>query len=193
MLRRKSIIRHQCTHPGAACDIADETPVRCRASHHVSAAVEIVDHRRIVTSLRYVPLAIDAVNAFLMHCHAVGYGRQTLLRRVASRPAAGATILGNKLFCCALTVWVGVPAALTLVGTEATLIVVAVSLVALGGALIIHEPSYSRRTRRARVVVVFGSIAAMIVGILYASPGNASRFSVTVDPRSVGAVADSPP
>lgn len=123
---------------------------------------------------------------------AVAYGRQTLLRRVASRPAAGATILGNKLLCCALTVWVGVPAALMLVGAEATLILVAVSLVALGGALIIHEPGYSRRTRAARVFAVFGSIAAMIVGILYASPDNASRFSVNVEPPSVGAEADYP-
>jgi hypothetical protein len=38
----------------------------------------------------------------------------------------------------------------------------AVSLAALGGSIIIHEPAYSARTRRRRLAGVFASIVLMI-------------------------------
>ena len=65
--------------------------------------------------------------------------------------------------CTALVVWIGAPIAQRLIGRLATVVMAALFLLALGGALIIHEPSYSRRTRRVRLGVVFGSIGIMIM------------------------------
>lgn len=94
---------------------------------------------------------------------ATAYGRQALLHRVASRSSAGATILARMLVGAALMVWVGAPLAERIVGKPATLLILALFLLALGGTLIIHEPSYSPRTRGVRLCAVFGSIATMIL------------------------------
>lgn len=93
---------------------------------------------------------------------ATAYGRQTLLDRAASRSYAGATILTRMLVCAALVIWVAAPVAGRLAGKPATLLILGLSLLALGGTLIIHDPSRSPRTQRARLCAVFGSIAAMI-------------------------------
>ncbi|MGB2986899.1 MAG: hypothetical protein WBE26_13590 [Phycisphaerae bacterium] len=98
---------------------------------------------------------------------ATAYGRQALLSRVASRSFAGAVILSRMLVCAALTIWAGVPLAERLAGRPGTLVALALSLLVLGGALIIREPSYSPRTRRVRLCAVFGSIGVMIVLSLY--------------------------
>jgi hypothetical protein len=104
---------------------------------------------------------------------ATAYGRQALLSRVANRSFAGATVLARMLGCAAFMVWIGVPLAERLIGRPATLVFLALSLLALGGGLIIQEPSYSRRTRRLRLCAVFGSIGLMI--ILSLAPGGAGR------------------
>jgi hypothetical protein len=94
---------------------------------------------------------------------AMAYGHQTLLHRVASRSSVGATILGRLLVGSALVIWVGVPLLIRLFTIPATLAVLALSLTALGGALIMHEPTYSPRTRRVRLCGVFACLVAMIV------------------------------
>jgi hypothetical protein len=94
---------------------------------------------------------------------ATAYGWQALLNRVGSRSFAGATMLTQTLVCAGLAVWIGAPLAERLIGRQATMVTVALSLLALSGTLIIHEPRYSPRTRRARLCTVFGSIAAMIM------------------------------
>ncbi len=93
---------------------------------------------------------------------ATAYGRQTLLDRAASRSYAGATILTRILVCAVFVIWVAAPVAERLTGRPATLLILALSLLALGGTLIIHDPSRSPRTQRARLCAVFGPIAAMI-------------------------------
>ena len=90
-----------------------------------------------------------------------------MLSRVAFTSAAGATILARMLVCGALMVWIGVPIAQRLVGGPATLMILALSLLALGGTLIIHEPSQSPRTRRARLCALFALIGVMIVVSLF--------------------------
>lgn len=93
---------------------------------------------------------------------ALAYGHQTLLSRVGQRSYTGAVMLTRTLTCVALVAWFAAPMGIHLIGSHATLATLALSLVLLGGALIIHEPSYSTRTRRARLVAVFASLAVMI-------------------------------
>ena len=93
---------------------------------------------------------------------ATAYGRQTLLDRAASRSRAGATILTRMLVCAALVIWVAAPVAERMMGRPATLLALALSLLSLGGTLIICDPSRSPRTQWARLWIVFGSIAALV-------------------------------
>lgn len=99
----------------------------------------------------------------------MAYGRQTLLSRVANRSSAGAKVLARTLVWSALVVWMAAPLAVRLAGTHAALLVLGLSLLALGGTLIIHEPSYAPRTRRIRLCAVFGCIGFMIVVFLWPS------------------------
>ena len=55
------------------------------------------------------------------------------------------------------------PLAQGMVGKPATLVMLALSLLALGGTLIIHEPGFSPRTRRIRLCVVFAVIGDIVV------------------------------
>lgn len=103
--------------------------------------------------------------------YTAAYGRQTLLNRVANRSFVGATILARELAWGGLVIWIGVPFAVRLVGSLVTLVAIALTLVVVGGVLIIHEPGYTRRTRRLRLCAVFGSIGAMIVVARTASGG----------------------
>ena len=98
---------------------------------------------------------------------AAAYGRQTLLHRVARRSAAGAAMLARVLVCSAVVVWVGSPVTIHYLGRRAALAALALFMVALGGTLIIHEPSCSVRTRRMRLCAVFGAIALMILAVAY--------------------------
>lgn len=94
---------------------------------------------------------------------ATAYGRQTLLMRVASRSSAGAIELGRLLVCAGLTVLIGAPLAVHFFGPTATLIMFAVSLVALGGTLVIHDPVGSPQTRRIRLAALFVSMGTMLL------------------------------
>lgn len=94
---------------------------------------------------------------------ATAYGRQVLLHRVASRSFAGAAILTRMLVVAAMTVWVVAPLTERLVGRPAALVMLGLLLLALGGTLIIHEPSYSPRTRGVRLCLVFASIGTMMI------------------------------
>lgn len=95
--------------------------------------------------------------------YATAYGRKTLLDRVASRSSAGTKIMARLLTFAGLSIWVAVPLAMRFAGPRATLVLLALLLLALGGLLIIHEPGYSTATRRARIALVFGAVGTMIV------------------------------
>ena len=98
---------------------------------------------------------------------AAAYGRQTLLHRVARRSAAGAAMLARLLVCSAIVVWVGAPVTIHYLGERSALAILAVCMVALGGMLLIHEPTGSTRTRRVRLWAVFGAIALMILAVVF--------------------------
>jgi len=124
---------------------------------------------------------------------ATAYGRQTLLHRVAGRTAEGAKVLARLLASAALTVWLAAPAAVHVLGRPATLMLLALSLLALGGTLIIHEPGHTLRTRRLRLCAVFGSLGGMIAAVLMAPP-RARPKQADHGPSQVHAVLDlSPP
>ena len=94
---------------------------------------------------------------------ATAYGRQTLLIRVASRSSAGAVELGRLLVCAGLTLLLGAPLAVHFFGPTATLIMLAVSLIALGGTLVIHDPVGSPQTRRVRLALLFVSMGTVLL------------------------------
>ncbi len=114
-------------------------------------------------SATFLTFTIPACVAVFAIGYATAYGRKTLLARVASKSTTGARIMARLLFCAAITIWIGVPVMMKLVGVSATLVMLALSLLAIGGLLIIHEPTYSQRTRRLRLWGVYGSIAVMII------------------------------
>lgn len=93
---------------------------------------------------------------------ALAYGRKTLLQRVAARASAGAVILTRICICCAITIGVTSPLVVHYLGTPPTLILVSLTLVALAGTLIIHDPEVSTRTRTVRLGAVFGILGLMI-------------------------------
>lgn len=95
--------------------------------------------------------------------YATSFGRTVLLSRVARRSTAGARMLARMLVCGAVTILVAAPIATYLFREPATLMLLSMSLIALGGLLVIHEPSYTPQVRRARLGTVFGSVAAMIL------------------------------
>lgn len=96
--------------------------------------------------------------------YAMAYGRRTLLQRVAVRASAGAVILTRSLVCCAITIGFTAPLAARFLGIPATLVLVSISLVALAGTLIIHDPVMSMRTRTFRLGAVF-----LLMGLMSAT------------------------
>lgn len=118
-----------------------------------------------------IPLAMCGTAAI---GYATSYGRTVLLSRVARRSSAGARTLTYQLICAAATVMFAVPLAVYFFREPATLMLLSMSLIALGGLLVIYEPSYAPRVRRARLKAVYGSLAAMI---LLASVAAVSRVS----------------
>lgn len=118
----------------------------------------------------YFMYLVPSCLGLMMIGYVTAYGRKTLLARVASKSTTGTQIMSRLLVCAALTAWIGAPVMLSLMGTTATLVMLALSMIALGGLLIIYEPAYSLRTRRIRLLVIFGSISTMI--LLAALPSN---------------------
>ncbi|MCH7885301.1 MAG: hypothetical protein IIC01_08630 [Planctomycetes bacterium] len=119
--------------------------------------------------------------------YATTYGRKTLLDRVASRSTAGAKVLAGLLACAGFTIWLGAPRVARWMGEPATLVLLALSLLALGGMLIIHEPSYSPATRRVRLWAVFASVGMMILAS--SSSWNPWRVAPPPGASALGAVS----
>ena len=105
-------------------------------------------------------LAAPAIAA-IGYC--VSYGREVLMARVARRSAVSALMLARLLICAGATVWLTAPPAIRLLGDPAALILLAISFLALGGILIIHEPNYVPVARRIRLAAVFSSIALLML------------------------------
>ena len=120
---------------------------------------------------------------------ATAYGRQTLLIRVASRSSAGAVELGRLLVCAGLTLLVGAPLAVHFFGPTAALIMLAVSLVALGGTLVIHDPVGSPQTRRIRLAALFVSMGTMLLLSLLPTIGT-HEWARNVGPPGSGSPPD---
>ena len=110
---------------------------------------------------------------------ALAYGHLALLRRAGNRARTHASLLATTL-----AVW-GTMAFLLvrpyLMGRHSFVLIAAcaVSLVALGGVVVIHEPVDSPRTRRRRLAAVFVSVA-LLIGLL---PAAGRQWSLQADQR----------
>jgi len=102
-------------------------------------------------------------------------------------------MLARLLVCSAVTVIVAAPLATHFVGQPPTLMLLSMSLIAVGGLLVIYEPSYTPRVRRARLGAVFGSVAAMILlGSLSRISGVSSSAPSPLELGGEVETADSP-
>lgn len=95
--------------------------------------------------------------------YVLAYGRQTLLSRVGDRSREGVTAMTRSLLCAAVTVWPVAPAVMNSLGARAALLTLALSFLALGGILIIHETEDLASRRHARLCAIFGSVGAMVL------------------------------
>jgi hypothetical protein len=122
--------------------------------------------------------------------YAAAYGGQTLLHRVASRARAGAAMLTGVLVSGGIAVWIGVPFVVDLFGSPTSLAVLVILMLGLGGVLIIHEPTCSKRTRRARL----GAVVALVtlIGVLALHPAQAFRQRSASPSGSLEDIAGSP-
>jgi hypothetical protein len=96
---------------------------------------------------------------------ALAYGHLAVLCRLGSQATGGAGLLSATLATWGAVVFCLLQRHGTDRGSYVLAAAVAVSLVALGGVTIIHEPTYSARTRRRRLGAVFLCVALMI-GVL---------------------------
>lgn len=101
---------------------------------------------------------------------AMAMGRTLMMHRVGSRVREGALMTGRLLFCVAIACWLTAPMALGIVGAPATLVMLALALLAIGGILVVHDPSATTIGRRVRLAFVFGAVGTMIA--LGSSPIN---------------------
>ena len=113
---------------------------------------------------------------------AIARGVRALLDRVADRSGTGAKILARTVGLAAIAVWVAVPAAIKAHGAAVSLAMIALSLVALGGTLIIHEPDYRPGPRRARIAIVFVALALMVVALPMISRRGGTRAQSSAVP-----------
>jgi hypothetical protein len=135
--------------------------VACAAAGMVTAAAALgLTHEAAGQGYAILPFACGSAAAIGF---TLAYGHQTLLGRVASRSAVGATILGRLLVGSALMALVAIPWMQRTFAPPAALAALAMFLLAMGGVLIGHEPEYSPRTRRMRLLAVLGAIATVIV------------------------------
>ncbi len=98
---------------------------------------------------------------------AMAYGRHVLLGQVANRSFAGAGIMARALVASTLMVWVAVPVAGRTIGWSVAMLAIGLGLLALGGTLVIFEPTYSRRTRRLRLTSMFIAVGLLISLIIW--------------------------
>ena len=95
-------------------------------------------------------------------------GQQVALCRVANRVALGTRTLGRVTVAGALAVWLIGPLCAHVLGVSGASALVALSLLALGGILIVHEPDYTVRARRVQLWAVLISVAVVTVLLRYA-------------------------
>lgn len=114
--------------------------------------------------LRIGLVSAGAVCGFVMG-FALAYGHMAILRRVGHRATGNASLLSATLAAWGVAAFLAHQPNATAVRAYVLMAACAVSLVALGGVTIIHEPTYSARTRRRRLVAVLASIAVM-TGVL---------------------------
>ncbi len=93
----------------------------------------------------------------------VSFGFHTLMERVAAQTAIGALTIARLLVCAAVTVWLSAPWAVDLFGPGNALMMLAISLIALGGLLIVHESDYAAPARRLLIGLAGAVIAAMLI------------------------------
>jgi hypothetical protein len=116
--------------------------------------------------------------------YALSFGQQTLLDRVAQRSAAGAQELGWMLGCAALTVIATAPLAVGVFGPRAAMLMLALSLVALGGLLAIHETFHATGRGPVRMATVFASLA-ITLALALATP-SAPPHGLSAAAASIG-------
>jgi hypothetical protein len=109
-------------------------------------------------------VSAGAVCGFLMG-FALAYGHMAILRRVGHQATGNALLLSATLAAWGVVAFVAQQPDVTAVHAYVLMAACAVSLVALGGVTIIHEPTYSVRTRRRRLAAVLASITVM-TGVL---------------------------
>jgi len=85
------------------------------------------------------------------------------MARVAHRSAVSALMFARLLICAGATAWLTAPLAIRLFGDPAALFMLAISLFALGGILIIQEPNDAVVPRRIRLGAIFASIALLML------------------------------
>ena len=93
--------------------------------------------------------------------YAIGQGGMAVLRRSPSRVRTGSGLLRMVFLAAAFTsLGVALPL-LEALGSYATLVAAALALLATGGILIIHEPSFATGRARVRVATVFTAVLLM--------------------------------
>ena len=122
----------------------------------------------VAASARFSPgTSVTTVPASLMALCAIGFalsmGRTVIMYRVGSRSREGIRTTARLLVCIAATFWITAPLAIQLLGVRPTLVMLALSLMAVGGMLVIHDASVSVTAKRIRLAFVFGAVGLMIV------------------------------
>jgi len=158
--RAEFSIAHNITGFGVACAISGLAVV---------VGTRISNDRFAIVSL--VVLTPACLSASAIGC-ALSFGQLALRVRAASPSSSGARQLGGMLGCAGLTVLVTAPLAVHVFGHRAALVMLALSLAALGGTLVLHETEDLPRLRRARFGMVLGSLAVVLA---IGSGGNMSR------------------
>ena len=141
--------------------------------------------------------AICAFVPFVAVTHAVGYGGIAVLRRSAYFADTGSAVLRMMLVAVGISFLFVALCLIELLGSYATLVAAALALLATGGILVIHEPSYVSGPSRAGTALVFTAVLAMTWFMPQAGGGwlrdqQVSRgrllesWSLTCDVRSEG-------
>ncbi len=124
-----------------------------------AGAMALLLNPPLPTSLVMIQAALGL--AAIGYC--LSYGCEVLLARVAHRPAVNSLTLARLLICAGVTVWLTAPLAVWFFGRSGALVLLAISLMALGGVLIFHEPRLETAPRRFRLGAVFALIALLML------------------------------
>lgn len=103
--------------------------------------------------------------------YAVIYGFYTVLTWASHQSEVGPALLSRLVLAGAVVVVFVLTPLVRSVGTYAGLVAVSLVLVGVGGALIIHEPTYPRKTRRRRLGVILVAIVFMSLALPRAGNG----------------------